>query len=50
VEQGVKRLRKPEGVAQPGVVTLVLVATFALKRCRGTKPQGSAVRCGANCG
>jgi hypothetical protein len=35
-EQSVKRLRKPEGVAQPGEANPVLVASRCLKRQRGT--------------
>jgi hypothetical protein len=40
-EQGVRRLRKPEGAAQPGQVSPVLVAPRHLMRCRGEKPQES---------
>jgi hypothetical protein len=39
-EQGVKRLRKSEGAAQPGQVNLVLVAARFLKRRRARKPHG----------
>jgi hypothetical protein len=40
-EEGVKRLRKPEGAAQPGEANPVLVAPRYLVRCRGEKPQES---------
>jgi len=39
-EQGVKRLRKPEGAAQPGEANSVQVAVHLLKRWRAEKPQG----------
>ena len=42
--QGVKRLRKPEGAAQPGEVNPVQVAARALKRRRATKPHGRTAR------
>ena len=35
-ERSVKRLRKPEGAAQPGEASLVWVASRCLKRHRGT--------------
>jgi hypothetical protein len=38
-EQGVRRLRKPEGVAQPGQASPVQVAPRHLMRCRGEKPR-----------
>jgi hypothetical protein len=40
VEQSVKRLRKPEGAAQPGEVSLVLVATHVLYVVRERNPTG----------
>jgi hypothetical protein len=40
-EQDVKRLRKPEDVAQPGEATLVLVAALVLRRRRGENPKGA---------
>jgi hypothetical protein len=43
-EQGVRRLRKPEGAAQPSQVSSVLVASHYLMRCRGEKPQESVSR------
>ena len=46
VEQSVRRLTKPEGVAQPGVVSPVLVAACFLKRRRvGNPMEGSSKRC-----
>jgi hypothetical protein len=42
VEESVKRLRKPEGAAQPGEVIPVLVATPCLKRRRVKQPHGRA--------
>jgi hypothetical protein len=39
VEQHAERLRKPEGVAQPGEVSPVLVATHFLKRRRAQNPM-----------
>lgn len=39
-EQGVKRLRKPEGAAQPGVVGPVQVAARFCKRRRARNPMG----------
>jgi hypothetical protein len=42
-EQSVKRLRKPEGAAQPELVASVLVAARSLERWRVTKPHGRAV-------
>jgi hypothetical protein len=38
VEQSVKRLRKPEGAAQPGEASPVLVATPFCKRRREQNP------------
>jgi hypothetical protein len=38
-EQSVKRLRKPEGAAQPGEVIPVLVAACFCKRRRETDPM-----------
>jgi hypothetical protein len=38
-EQSVKGLRKPAGVAQPGEVSPVLVASRLFIRCRGGKPH-----------
>jgi hypothetical protein len=63
-EQGVRRLRKPVGAAQPGQASPVLVAPRYLIRCRGEEPQesvsaatcrfggmpGQAVRLGSNSG
>jgi hypothetical protein len=43
VEQRVKRLRKPEGAAQPGLVASVLVAPRCLIRWRVARPHGRAV-------
>jgi hypothetical protein len=40
-EERVRRLRKPEGAAQPGEANPVLVAPRYLIRCRGEKPQES---------
>jgi hypothetical protein len=40
VEQNVKRLRKPEGVAQPGEVNLVLVAVLVLHVVGERNPTG----------
>jgi hypothetical protein len=40
-EQRVRRLRKPEGAAQPSQVSSVLVASRYLMRCRGERPQES---------
>jgi hypothetical protein len=40
VEQGVKRLRKPEGAAQLGEVNPVSVATRFCKRRRAPNPKG----------
>jgi hypothetical protein len=37
------RLRKPLGAAQPGEVSLVLVAVYFWKRRRVTEPQGRVV-------
>jgi hypothetical protein len=37
--ESVKRLRKPEGAAQPGEVTPVSVAPRHLERCRGRDPR-----------
>jgi hypothetical protein len=49
-EQGVTRLRKPEGAAQSGQVNPTQVAPRYLMRCRGGKPQesvsGAACRAG----
>jgi hypothetical protein len=42
-EQSVKRLRKPEGAAQPELVASVLVAARCLKRWRVAKLHGRAV-------
>jgi hypothetical protein len=39
-EQGVKRLRKPEGAAQPGEASPVQVASRQRKRRRATNPMG----------
>jgi hypothetical protein len=50
-EQSVKRLRKPEGAAQPGEVTSVLVAACFCKRRRATNPmEGGKVRIAHTCG
>jgi hypothetical protein len=43
VEQSVKRLRKPEGAAQPELVASVLVAACILKRWRVAELHGRAV-------
>jgi hypothetical protein len=43
MEQSAKRLRKPEGAAQPGEANLVWVAVRCLARCRVAKPHGRAV-------
>jgi hypothetical protein len=40
VEQGVKRLRKPEGAAQPDEASPVWVAACFLKRWRDEEPHG----------
>jgi hypothetical protein len=49
-EQGVTRLRKPEGAAQSGQASPAQVAPRHLMRCRGEKPQesvsGAAIRLG----
>ena len=42
-EQSVKRLRKPEGAAQPELVASVLVAAGSLKRWRVARLHGRAV-------
>jgi hypothetical protein len=43
-ERNVKRLRKPEGVAQLSEVNSVLVAALVLETSQGKKPHGRAVR------
>jgi hypothetical protein len=42
-EQSVKRLRKPEGAAQPELVASVLVAAGSLERWRVARLHGRAV-------
>ena len=43
-EESVRRLRKPEGAAQPGEASPVQVASPGLIRCRGAKPHESRPR------
>jgi hypothetical protein len=43
-EQGVRRLRKPGGAAQPGEANPVQVAPRHLMRCRGERPHERDVR------
>jgi hypothetical protein len=43
-------LRKPEGVAQPGEESLVLVAACILKRRRGENPKEGQKADGPNMG
>jgi len=43
-EQGVKRLRKPEGAAQSGQASPAQVASCVEIRRRGNKPHGRVIR------
>jgi len=43
MEESVKRLRKPEGAAQPELVASALVAVRCLIRWRAARPHGRAV-------